>query len=337
MTVRREGDEGLAHSCESSLDVVIVVVAFNEAERIGDCLHALLHQETDQKYGVLVVDDGSTDATSGAVERIQATDSRLELIRHDVNLGRGAARRTGQDAILASRIAFVDADIIVPEDWLQRCSDALNDYSAVSAVPLPDGDSAVVWRVFGAAPRFRVGFSGITGNNVIFDAAVLRAEPFEAQHSLGEDFRLSHRMLRRGYKLKVLEDLSVEHRETKSYAKAIKYTWETGNDAASHPFELQIIRLADATWLLWLLWVLASLIAAAVGWWSWTLGVISALAVTAATTLVYTLSRFRFLPSPLRWVASFFANVPLMVAYLAGRTWGLARLVSPARRRSLGL
>ena len=120
VSIRGEGRKELTQSGENLLDAVIVVVAFNEAERIGDCLHALLNQATDQKYGVLVVDDGSTDDTSGMVEQIRATDSRLNLIRHEVNLGRGAARRTGQDASLAPHIAFVDADIIGP--GAPRCS-----------------------------------------------------------------------------------------------------------------------------------------------------------------------------------------------------------------------
>lgn len=337
MSSRGEDQKELTQSGQGLLDAVIVVVAFNEAERIGDCLHALLSQATDQKYGVLVVDDGSTDDTSGVVEGIRAADSRLSLIRHDVNRGRGAARRTGQDASLARHVAFVDADIIVPPDWLQRCSEALTGYSAVSAVPLPDGDAAVVWRMCGAAIRYRVGFKGITGNNVVFDAAVLHREPFESQYSLGEDFRLSQRMLRNGYKLKVIEDLSVEHRETKTYGGAIKYMWETGTDAASLPFEFRIVRLPDISWLSWLLWSLASIIAAAVNWWSWTWGVISVLAMTAATTLIFTISRFRFRPNPLRWAGSAVASFPLIVAYFTGRTWGLAKLAAPQRRRALGL
>lgn len=334
VTIRGGGQEDLTKSGENSLDTVIVVVALNEAEGIADCLHALLNQVTDQRYGVTVVDDGSTDGTSAIVEQIRATDSRLNLIRHDVNLGRGAARRTGQNASLAPHIAFVDADIIVPHDWLQRCSEALNEYSAVSAVALPDGDAAVIWRIFGAAIRFRVGFTGITGNNVIFDAEVLRVEPFEAQYTLGEDFRLSRRLLRKGYKLKVLKDLSVEHRETKKYGKAIKYMWEVGVDAAAHPFEFRIIRLPDVSWGVWLLWCLASLVAVVVGWWPWTLGAISALGFTAAMSLSYTFSRFHVRPNLLRWVGSAFGSFPFIAAYLAGRTWGLAKLCAPHRRRA---
>jgi glycosyltransferase involved in cell wall biosynthesis len=329
----KRGQKALTKSSETLLDTVIVVVAFNEAERIADCLHALLDQESDQKFGVIVVDDGSTDDTSGIVEQIRVTDSRLTLIRHDVNRGRGAARRTGQDASLAPHIAFVDADIVVPRDWLQRCSEALNEYSAVSAVALPDGDAAVIWRIFGAALRFRVGFSGITGNNVIFDAAVLRLEPFEAQFSLGEDFRLSQRLIRSGYKLKVLDDFSVEHRESKKYGGAIIYMWQTGIDATAHPFEFRIIRLPDVSWSIWLLWCLASVLAAIVGGWSWTWGVISVLGITAVTSLMYTLSRFRVRPHPLRWLGSAFGSFPLITAYLAGRTWGLVTLLTPHHRR----
>lgn len=308
---------------ENILDAVLVVVAFNEAERISDCLNALLGQETDQSYEVIVVDDGSSDDTVGIVTRIQDVEPRLNLVRHESNLGRGAARRTGQNAALARHIGFVDADIIVPPDWLQRCSDALGKYSAVSGVALPDGDAAVIWRIFSPSLRFRVGFSGITGNNVIFDADVLLEEPFEVQFTLGEDFRLSHRLMRRGYRLKTLADLTVEHREAKTYGKAIRYMWDTGIDATSHPFEFKIVRLADASWFAWIVGSLASLIASAVGAWGWTAGVLGAVGITVGTSLVYTISRFRFLPRPLRWIASAIGNVPLVAAYLLGRTWGL--------------
>jgi glycosyltransferase involved in cell wall biosynthesis len=328
----RKGQEALTKPSENSLDVVIVVIAFNEAERISDCLQALLNQDTNQNYGVVVIDDGSTDDTSGTVDKIRASDPRLTLIRHDVNLGRGAARRTGQDSTTASHIAFVDADIIVPRDWLQRCTEALDEHSAVSAVALPDGDAAVIWRIFGAAIRFRVGFSGITGNNVIFDADVLRLKPFDAQFTLGEDFRLSQRLMRSGYKLKVLDDLSVEHRETKKYGATIRYMWETGVDAATHPFEFHIIRTPDLSWGIWFLWCLVSLIASIVGWWSWAPGTLSVIGVTILMSLGYTLSRFRILPNPLRWAASALGSLPLIASYLAGRTWGLGKLFASRPR-----
>jgi glycosyltransferase involved in cell wall biosynthesis len=319
------------------LDVVIVVVAFNEEERIGDCLRALLDQVTDQNYAVTVVDDGSSDNTAAVVEELQESDARLLLIRHGVNLGRGAARRTGQDSTSAARIAFVDADIIVPNDWLQRCSEALNDFSAVSAVPFPDGDSAVVWRIFRPAIRFRVGFSGVTGNNVVFDASLLRLEPFDSRHRLGEDFRLSHRLLRSGYKLKILEDVRVEHRETKPYGAAIKFMWDNGVDATSHPFEFKIIRLPDLSWLFWLMWCLISIAGILIGWWTWMLGTASVIGVTVITSLAFTLSRFLFRPHPFRWLGAAVGCFPLIATYLLGRTWGLVTLLSPRHRRNIGL
>jgi len=331
----RRGNRELTESSGNLAETTLVVVAFNEAERIGDCLDALLGQVADHRYEVLVVDDGSTDGTSEIVERFQATDPRLGLIRHDVNLGRGAARRTGQDASLTPLIGFVDADIIVPPDWLQRCVESLTECSAVSAVAIPDGDAAVIWRIFGAAVRFRVGFSGITGNNVIFRAEVLRNEPFEAQYSLGEDFRLSQRLLRQGYRLCVLQDLSVEHREAKKYGAAMKFMWATGIDATTHPFEFRVIRAPDISWGVWSLWCLGSLIAALVGSWSWALAIISVLAITLTISVSYTLSRFRFLPAPFRWVASTVGVFPLIVAYLAGRTWGLAKLSTWRRHRNV--
>ncbi|HXW35342.1 MAG TPA: hypothetical protein VEJ87_12245, partial [Acidimicrobiales bacterium] len=66
--------------------------------------------------------------------------------------------------------------------------------------------------------------------------------------------------------------------------------------------------------------------AAAVGWWSWLWAVVSVVGITAAMGLAYTLSRFRLLPRPLRWLGSAVASVPFVAAYFAGRTWGIVRL-----------
>jgi len=113
--------------------------------------------------------------------------------------------------------------------------------------------------------------------------------------------------------------------------------WATGVDATAHPFEFRIIRLPDVSWSIWLLWCLASVLAGVVGWWSWYWGVISVLGITVVMSLTYTLSRFRVRPYPFRWVGSAFGSLPLIAAYLAGRTWGLATLLTSQRRRAAGL
>lgn len=81
-----------------------VIPAFNEAL----ALHAVVAEVLARGYSVVVVDDGSTDATAAVARKAGA-----KVIRHCVNLGQGAALQTGLDYALrqgAPFIVTVDAD-----------------------------------------------------------------------------------------------------------------------------------------------------------------------------------------------------------------------------------
>jgi glycosyltransferase involved in cell wall biosynthesis len=66
-----------------------IVPAFNAAATLGVLLESLAALP----YSVLVVDDGSSDATSAIARGF--SDRGVVLIRHDANQGKGAALRTG--------------------------------------------------------------------------------------------------------------------------------------------------------------------------------------------------------------------------------------------------
>ncbi len=84
--------------------IFVVVPAYNEARRIGSVLHGL------KKTGlpVVVVDDGSKDKTNQVAKR-----SGFIVLRHEVNLGKGGAMKTGAQAAFtlgADAVIFMDAD-----------------------------------------------------------------------------------------------------------------------------------------------------------------------------------------------------------------------------------
>ena len=61
-------------------------------------------------YEILVVDDGSRDATAAVVAEAAAARPRIRLLRHEANRGYGAALRTGFEAARFELVAFTDAD-----------------------------------------------------------------------------------------------------------------------------------------------------------------------------------------------------------------------------------
>ena len=87
-----------------SSDVWVVVAALNEAGRIGATVSSL----TACGWNVVVIDDGSTDATANEASRAGAV-----VLRHLINRGQGAALQTGIDFAMAQHARYVvtfDAD-----------------------------------------------------------------------------------------------------------------------------------------------------------------------------------------------------------------------------------
>ena len=86
----------------------IVVPAFNASVTLGETLDSLLRQ-TLRDIEIVVVDDGSTDATPRIVRRIARFDPRVRLVRQ-ANRGLAGARNTGIAAARADVVGFCDAD-----------------------------------------------------------------------------------------------------------------------------------------------------------------------------------------------------------------------------------
>ena len=106
----------------------VVVPAYNEAARIGATLAALARQ-TDLDFTLLVVDNGSTDATADLV-RAFASDAPMpvQLIR-EPQKGVGAAVDTGfRHAIThgATLLARTDADCLPRPGWVAAARAALS-------------------------------------------------------------------------------------------------------------------------------------------------------------------------------------------------------------------
>lgn len=98
----------------------IVIPAYNEERRLGPSLGRVRDYVRKRRLSaeVLVVDDGSSDATAQVVGRAAKAWPALRLLKLPRNLGKGAAVRAGVQAARGARILFTDADLSTPMEEL---------------------------------------------------------------------------------------------------------------------------------------------------------------------------------------------------------------------------
>lgn len=104
---------------ESWPSLAVVVPVFNEAASIEHACGAI--HETTRRYSgrsaVIIVDDGSEDASAEIVTRLAHRVEDLHLVRHHTNMGYGEAVRSGAERARElgfEYVAFIDSDLTNP-------------------------------------------------------------------------------------------------------------------------------------------------------------------------------------------------------------------------------
>ena len=96
----------------------MVVCAYQAQDTIEECLQSLMELDY-PNYDVLVVDDGSTDATAEIARRFP-----VRLLIRD-RLGLSGARNEGLEQADGDIVAYIDADAWADPDWLTYLALAL--------------------------------------------------------------------------------------------------------------------------------------------------------------------------------------------------------------------
>lgn len=88
------------------------MTAYNMEQYIKEAMMSCLNQ-TYRDIELIVVEDCSTDSTLTMIRDIAEQDSRVKIIKHEINMGAGMGRRDGINAATGDYFITVDAD-----DWL---------------------------------------------------------------------------------------------------------------------------------------------------------------------------------------------------------------------------
>ncbi len=102
---------------ESQADISIIVPCYNAERYLSVCLESLKAQK-EPEIQMILIDDGSTDATGRLLDEFARTEPRARIV-HVQNGGVSAARNRGLALATGRYIAFVDADDALEENSLR--------------------------------------------------------------------------------------------------------------------------------------------------------------------------------------------------------------------------
>lgn len=108
----------------TSETVSVIVPVYNAEKYLPRCLQSI-ESQTYTDLEIVLVDDGSTDASGRICDDFAAKDTRVKVIHQD-NRGQWAARNAGQDASTGEYLFFPDADDYFHRDIVRLMYDALN-------------------------------------------------------------------------------------------------------------------------------------------------------------------------------------------------------------------
>jgi dolichol-phosphate hexosyltransferase len=212
----------------------ILMPVYNEADTVDVVVKRVLDVSYPCEVELVVVDDGSSDATPALLARLE--DPRVSVHTHPVNRGKGAAVRTAAGKATGSHMVMCDADLeYSPEDLPALLR------------PVIDGEAEVVYGTRSFSSHTAFSFWFVLGNkgvtflaNALFDAWISDLEtcfklmPLPLYRSLdvrsagfGMEAEITGKLLKRGIRP---YEVPISYR-ARSRAEGKKLTWRDGVEA----------------------------------------------------------------------------------------------------------
>ena len=166
--------------------VSIVIPAYNAERTLAECLAGCLAQSLPE-YEVILVDDGSRDATAAIA---QAHPIRYV---HQANRGPASARNHGARVARGKFVAFLDADCVPRPDWIERLLEGFTTEDTVAvggAYGIANPHNGLARFIHEEIRLRHEGFSETVDFLGSFNVAY-RKEAFEASGGFDENFRIA--------------------------------------------------------------------------------------------------------------------------------------------------
>jgi glycosyltransferase involved in cell wall biosynthesis len=196
--VRGPVNRGVARDPASPV-LSFVIPAFNEEQLIGRTIGAIHRLVPPLSYEIIVVDNGSADATGRVASDLGAT----LIIQEGGTIG--SLRNRGAASASGGILVFLDADVVITPEWISRIpvliemltEDPRRLTGAMCTIP---DDASWIERCWFApmrAPTTHVGSGHMILTRTFFD----ELGGFDESISTGEDYDISQRAIARGAQL----------------------------------------------------------------------------------------------------------------------------------------
>jgi glycosyltransferase involved in cell wall biosynthesis len=250
--------------------VSVVVPARDEEATLPACLASIRAQERIAGgFEVIVVENGSHDATRAVAQAIAREDRRIRVLASDARNHAEAMN----DGIMTARgdvVARVDAHSRIAPDYLRRVVAALARHPEAAAVGgpfLPAGETPVE-RAIGLARSSPFGVGGGYGSDrathdhpvrsvqcgAYWREALVDVGLFDPAMAYGEDEELNWRLVQRGSVVVLSPELRQPYRPRATFAALARQYWNYGQGRArvlrKHPDFLALRHLAPSALLL---------------------------------------------------------------------------------------
>lgn len=328
------------------IEAAVVIATRDRAEALRACLAGLAAQVSCD-FEVVVVDDGSRDATPSVLDAAAGTLPALRVRRHERSRGANPARNAGVGATTAPIIVFIDDDAVPAPTWIEQLLRPFDEP--------PVG--AVAGLVLDAPPRnvFELAVQGchrvhrrrdgqaarINSGNLAVRRSILAAHPLDedragpdagsAVSGRGDEEGLYRVLLAEGWRIAYAADAVVVHDHPFTARTFVRQSVRGGRSAARLVWKYRLPPRLDLLPLL-AAWVMLPLVPLGM---PWALGPAGAAGAAVAGWTWNELARKRKRPNEALRCA------PVLVLHyhlrLAGYLWQAARLRLGIDRISRGI
>ena len=206
--------------------VSVIIAAYNEENNITNCLESIFKLDYDKAFlEVIVVDNNSTDRT---IELAQQFPVR---VLQEFKIGPSHARNKGITEAKNEIIVFIDADVIVPQNWLKNLIIPFSDskVGAVGGKILPLKENWITGflghSILGKYPRSnykRYEKSYITCNLAIRKELLEKGFDTDLK-KYTEDLDITMRIVDQGFKIQYEPTASLYHKHPDTIIQLFQY------------------------------------------------------------------------------------------------------------------